>query len=141
MKWCHFQQYCLNLEIFICEVSQRKANMILLVCRILKNANKLIYKTETDSQTRGWTYVTEVWGEIYWEWKKIAEEEKERNWWFGYTRLSTYNCQWDSTLYAWYIMRQYEGCHSDFQLPMIPNPTQSYLLGVSFPDHTICLYQ
>ena len=49
-----FSGICMNLEIIICEVSQRKANMILLVCRIKKMIQiSLFTKTETDSQTRG----------------------------------------------------------------------------------------
>ena len=57
-----FLAICKNLEIIICEVSQRKANMILLVCRIFKKMIQisLFTKTETDSQTRGLTYVTGV---------------------------------------------------------------------------------
>ena len=43
----------MNLEIIIpSKVSQRKANILSLICRILKNGtNELIYKIETDSQT------------------------------------------------------------------------------------------
>ena len=43
----------MNLEIIIpSKVSQRKANILSLTCRILKNGtNELIYKIETDSQT------------------------------------------------------------------------------------------
>ena len=43
----------MNLEIIIpSKVSQRKANILSLICGILKNGtNELIYKIETDSQT------------------------------------------------------------------------------------------
>ena len=42
----------MDLEVIILsEVSQTMINIISLICVMLKNDNKVIYKTETDSQT------------------------------------------------------------------------------------------
>ena len=67
-----FSAICMNLEIIIYEVSQTEKGKYNIACmqNLKKNdTNKFIYKTETGSQTRGWTYVTVVCGKIDWEWK------------------------------------------------------------------------